>query len=119
MSDDNSEEEMLRQEIADLKQKLVISEETRERNLQDNMLQRRDFRLSAKTSMNNGGPIPIRIINTSPKRVTIKDGSTLGYAEDLQESDLESSRLQCENVSHGLNQACSDRSDIEKVLSKW
>ena len=40
MSDDNSEEEMLRQEIADLKNKLVISEETRERNLQDSIHER-------------------------------------------------------------------------------
>ncbi|KAH3874459.1 hypothetical protein DPMN_037703 [Dreissena polymorpha] len=40
MSDDNSEEEMLRQEIADLKKKLVISEETRERNLQDSICER-------------------------------------------------------------------------------
>ena len=40
MSDDNSEEEMLRQEIADLKKKLVISEETRERNLQDSIRER-------------------------------------------------------------------------------
>jgi len=40
MSDDNSEEEMLRQEMADLKKKLVISEETRERNLQDSIRER-------------------------------------------------------------------------------
>ncbi|KAH3880966.1 hypothetical protein DPMN_004888 [Dreissena polymorpha] len=40
MSDDNSEEEMLRREIADLKKKLVVSEETKERNLQDSIRER-------------------------------------------------------------------------------
>lgn len=40
MSDDNSEEKMLRQEIADLKKKMVNSEETRERNLQDSIRER-------------------------------------------------------------------------------
>ncbi|KAH3730142.1 hypothetical protein DPMN_056123 [Dreissena polymorpha] len=69
-------------------------------------------------NVNNGDSIPIRIINTSPESVTIKEGSTLGYAEDLQESDLENSQVESDNLSHGLNQPCSDRSDIEKVLSK-